>query len=51
MSRKIALAVLIILISGALVWNFQEAVLDFMERGRDAAFDPARRAPPRARRA
>ncbi len=42
MLRKLGLAALIILISGALVWNFQEAVLDFMERGRDAAFDPAR---------
>ena len=48
MSRKIALAVLVILISGALVWNFQEAVLDFMERGRDAALDPARRNATRA---
>ncbi len=43
MSRKIALAVLIVVVSGALVWNFQEAVLDFIERGRDAALDPARR--------
>ena len=48
MSRKIALAVLVILISGALVWNFQEAVLDFMEPGRDAALDPARRNATRA---
>ena len=48
MSRRIALAVLVILISGALVWNFQEAVLDFMEPGRDAALDPARRNATRA---
>ena len=43
MLKKIALAVLIIFVSGALVWNYQEAVLDFLERGRDAALDPARR--------
>ena len=42
MFRKLGLAALIILVSGALVWNFQDAVLDLMERGRDAAFDPAR---------
>ena len=39
MAKKLALAALIILVSGALVWNYQEAVLDFLERGRDAAFD------------
>ena len=43
MVKKLALAVLIVAVSGALVWNYQEAVLDFLERGRDAAFDPARR--------
>lgn len=42
MAKKLALAALIILVSGALVWNYQEAVLDFLERGRDAAFDPER---------
>ena len=43
MVKKLALAVLIVAVSGALVWNYQEAVLDFLERGRDAAFDPERR--------
>ena len=42
MAKKLALAALIILVSGALVWNYQEAVLDFLERGRDAAFDSER---------
>ncbi len=46
--RKLALGVLIIVVSGALVWNYQEAVLDFLERGRDAALDPARRGASRA---
>ena len=41
MAKKLALAVLIILVSGALVWNFQEAVLDFLDRGQDAAVDEA----------
>ena len=50
MSRKIALAVLVILISGALVWNFQEAVLDFMERAATPRSIP-RGETPRARRA
>ena len=40
MMKKLALAVLIVAVSGALVWNYQETVLDFLERGRDAAFDP-----------
>ena len=48
MAKKLALAVLIVAVSGALVWNFQEAVLDFLERGRDAALDPARRGASRA---
>ncbi|MCY3822888.1 MAG: GerMN domain-containing protein [Nitrospinae bacterium] len=48
MLKKIGLAVLIVAVSGALVWNFQEAVLDFLERGRDAALDPARRGASRA---
>lgn len=48
MVRKLGLAVLIVAVSGALVWNFQEAVLDFLERGRDAALDPARRGASRA---
>ncbi len=48
MVKKLALAVLIVAVSGALVWNFQEAVLDFLERGRDAAFDPERRDAARA---
>ncbi len=43
MAKKLALAVLIILVSGALVWNFQETVLDFIERGRDAEVDDAGR--------
>jgi hypothetical protein len=48
MAKKLALAVLIVAVSGALVWNFQEAVLDFLERGRDAALDPARQSASRA---
>ena len=48
MVKKLALAVLIVAVSGALVWNYQEAVLDFLEQGRDAAFDPARRDAARA---
>lgn len=48
MLKKIGLAVLIVAVSGALVWNFQEAVLDFMERGSDAVLDPARRGASRA---
>ena len=50
MLRNILLAVLIVAVSGALVWNYQEAVLDFLERGREAAFDPARRDAARAPR-
>ena len=42
MAKKLAVAVLIVAVSGALVWNYQEVVLDFLERGRDAAFDPER---------
>ncbi len=48
MLKKIGLAVLIVAVSGALVWNYQEAVLEFLERGRDAALDPARRDAARA---
>ena len=48
MVKKLAIAVLIVAVSGALVWNYQEAVLDFLERGRDAAFDPERRDAARA---
>ena len=48
MAKKLALAVLIVAVSAALVWNYQEAVLDFLERGRDAAFDPEQRGAARA---
>ena len=39
MIQKLALALLVILVSAALVWYFQEAVLDIIERGQDAAID------------
>ncbi len=39
MFRKIALALLLILVSGALVWNFQEKILDFIDRSQDATID------------
>ena len=48
MIKKLALAVLIVAVSGALVWNYQEVVLDFFEESYDAAIDPARRDASRA---
>ncbi len=41
MLRKITPALVLVLLSGALVWIFQDAVLDLLDRGREAAFGPA----------
>ena len=45
MTAKLALAGLLAAASAALVWTFQDAVLDLMDRGRHAAFGPAGEGP------
>ncbi len=38
--KRLLFAILLVLVSGALVWTFQDAVLDLMERSRRVAFGP-----------